>query len=181
MSCGKCRIKKGDHVDITFNCTFCGRELAVDEAKAGQSVKCPKCGIPHEVPHKSIPAASMADHIPKKGGSRATGLLLILSSFLIFLVGGGDPGNPRLFTLIFFLALMVIGILSFSTCRRDLVSTVSFLAILYMFLKIASSRRLWEVGGLPMFDIAEFFLLAGAVATACTRTPPPVANVPVDG
>ncbi len=37
-------------MDITFNCTSCGTHIVIDEAGAGMSVQCPKCGQSLTVP-----------------------------------------------------------------------------------------------------------------------------------
>jgi len=39
-------------MDITFNCTKCGQNIAIDEAGAGISVQCPSCGASITVPNK---------------------------------------------------------------------------------------------------------------------------------
>jgi len=41
-------------MDITFNCTKCGQHLVVDEAGAGLSVPCPKCGNELTIPTKPL-------------------------------------------------------------------------------------------------------------------------------
>ncbi len=38
------------HVDIKFNCTGCGTHIVIDEAGAGLSVQCPRCGQALTVP-----------------------------------------------------------------------------------------------------------------------------------
>lgn len=37
-------------MDITFACETCGQNLVIDEAGAGLTIPCPKCGTPLEVP-----------------------------------------------------------------------------------------------------------------------------------
>ena len=37
-------------MDITFNCTSCGQELAADEAGAGSEIECPSCAKPILIP-----------------------------------------------------------------------------------------------------------------------------------
>ena len=51
---GCSRRKEQRPMDITFNCTKCGQQIAIDEAAAGQLVDCPKCKTPHEVPYESV-------------------------------------------------------------------------------------------------------------------------------
>ena len=39
-----------DSMDITFACESCGQNLVIDEAGAGLTIQCPKCGTSLEVP-----------------------------------------------------------------------------------------------------------------------------------
>jgi DNA-directed RNA polymerase subunit RPC12/RpoP len=52
-------------MNISFFCYRCGQSLAVDEAREGQLIECPKCGTRLEVPHKS-------DSLNKVGNSGST-------------------------------------------------------------------------------------------------------------
>jgi predicted nucleic acid-binding Zn ribbon protein len=42
-------------MDIEFNCGWCGQHIAIDEAGAGLSIECPKCGQPLTVPREVSP------------------------------------------------------------------------------------------------------------------------------
>lgn len=54
-------------MDVTFNCTTCGTHIVIDEAGAGMSVQCPKCGESLTVPKANttdstrVPVASAPD------------------------------------------------------------------------------------------------------------------------
>ena len=39
--------------DISISCDKCGQRIVIDTTGAGQLVDCPKCGKPHELPHKT--------------------------------------------------------------------------------------------------------------------------------
>jgi hypothetical protein len=41
-------------MDITFSCDGCGQRLTIDEAGAGITIDCPRCGKPSYVPSKPI-------------------------------------------------------------------------------------------------------------------------------
>ena len=97
-------------------------------------------------------------------GKGSTGRLLIVSSFLIFVVAGGDPGNPRLFALVFFVALLGAAIATFISCRPVVVIMVSILTIIYMLLHILSDPRVFS-----FFYIAEFLVLVGAIVTSMSK------------
>ena len=79
----------------------------------------------------------------------------------MFVVAGVDPGNAPYISMAFFIALMAAGITSFYACRPALVTTVSAVVLLYIF--IAPIGRRWVIGGLPVFDVAAVMLLAGSV------------------
>ncbi len=42
-------------MDITFICDKCGQHISVDEAGAGITVDCPRCGKPTYVPSRPVP------------------------------------------------------------------------------------------------------------------------------
>ena len=46
-------------MDITFNCGWCGQQIAVDEAGAGLATECPKCGQPITVPSQEDHEANL--------------------------------------------------------------------------------------------------------------------------
>ena len=131
------------------------------------SLKCSHQRIDAMPKLSDIESETPQDTAPKTSGSVATGILLILSSFPMFLVAGGDPGNPHLFTRVFFMALMCLGIFTFSSYHPGLIITVVLLTFSYMLLQIDNGNRLWKCYGLPVFEIVESILLAGAIITAC--------------
>jgi DNA-directed RNA polymerase subunit RPC12/RpoP len=47
-------------MDITFNCTSCGQELAADEAGAGSEIECPSCAKPILIPVLEVVAVAAA-------------------------------------------------------------------------------------------------------------------------
>ena len=52
-------------MDITFQCDNCGQNLEVEEAGAGMTVDCPKCGKPVYVPTKSTKPPATAPRVPE--------------------------------------------------------------------------------------------------------------------
>lgn len=55
-------------MDITFNCSNCGKHLVVDEAAAGITIDCPGCGKPVYVP--STPAQGAPMRVEVKSTTR---------------------------------------------------------------------------------------------------------------
>ena len=53
-------------MDIIFNCTKCGQELAVDSSGAGSELNCPTCGETITVPQTAshVPGSTIPGHDP---------------------------------------------------------------------------------------------------------------------
>jgi cell division protein FtsB len=67
-------------VDITFNCGWCGQQIAIDEAGAGASVQCPKCG-------KSLTVPSATTTQPRQAQAKRASLILVTCVALLVFAG----------------------------------------------------------------------------------------------
>jgi hypothetical protein len=80
---------------------------------------------------------------------------------MTFLVAGGDPAKPDLPTLVPALALLIAGIYTFASSRLWRVAAASAVAVAYILVTVLLNGR-----GLSRFDVAEFLVLALALAAS---------------